>query len=406
MADNNNSTTRFLIIGAVVVVLIIGIIYFMKGKSSDGDKSGNSKDIMSETSDPTKGEGQIGDGTSISDEGADGSKVGVTPEFLLEQYREWSQYPPNSRPLSNYNYDLIEPFFVQESPIVMVDTPTSKEDNGYKCHLQPKTWAVIGPSAEMFIKLECRDKANTPIPIKIDSARVFKEFDGIKTSTVSPDYNDDGRDGDETAKDNIYTFKWRPMKQDWGQMLLEADIQYGQGKKATLTSSFFSSPGKPAEAGNIFRETIVEGSLVIHATISVIKPGTYHIEANLKEAADGNFISFATFDGSLKSGTQEVELLFFGKILNDKGYDGPYILTDVRGHRVNLAIDPSWHEQGEEGLKKMLAAKTTEPDKEMIVPFKEEYKTKPYKFTQFSKKAYNSTDKENRVRELQSMVKK
>jgi len=93
-----------------VVVLIIGIIYFMKGKSSDADKSGNSKDIMSETSDPTKGEGQIGDGTSISDEGADGSKVGVTPEFLLEQYREWSQYPPNSRPLSNYNYDLIEPF--------------------------------------------------------------------------------------------------------------------------------------------------------------------------------------------------------------------------------------------------------------------------------------------------------
>jgi hypothetical protein len=403
---NSNSNNKFLLIVAVFLVLVVALVFYMRGKSSDQSKNPNSKDIMAETSDPTKGEGTIGDDATLSEGGGDGTKDGITPEFLLEQYTEWSQYPPNSRPLSNYNYDLIEPFFVQESPIIMADSPNSKEENGYKCHLQPKTWAVIGPSAEMLIKLECRDKTNIPIPVKVDSARVFKEFDGQKTSTVSPDYNDDGRDGDETAKDNIYTFKWRPMKQDWGQMLIEVDIQYGQGKKGTITSSFFSSPGKPAEAGNVFREIVADGSLVVHATISVIKPGNYHIEANLKEAADGNFISFATFDGSLKSGTQEVELLFFGKIINDKGYDGPYILTDVRGHRVNLAIDPSWHEQGEEGLKKMLAAKTTEPDKELILPFTDEYKTKPYKFTQFSKKAFSSTDKDNRIRELQSMVRK
>jgi hypothetical protein len=405
MANENNSTTRLIIIGVVVVALIGGAIYFMKGKS-ESENGASKVDKMSDTSDPTKG-GELEDGTSVSEGGTgDPSKDGITPEFLLEQFKEWAQYPPNSRPLTNYNYDLIQPFFVQESPLVMVDDPKAKEDNGYKCHLQPKTWAVIGPSSEMFIKLECRDKSNVTTPIKIDDVRVFKEFDGQRTSTVRADYNDDGRDGDDTAKDNIFTFKWRPMKQDWGQMILEADIQYGQGKKATVTSSFFSSPGKPAEAGNVFRDSIVEGSLVVHANIIVIKPGTYHIEANLKEANDGNFIAFATFDGSLKSGSQEIELLYFGKILQDKGYDGPYIVTDVRGHRVNLAVDPSWHEQGEEGLKKMLAAKTTEPDKELIVPFTEEYKTKPYKYSQFSKKAYNSQDKENRIKELESMVKK
>jgi len=405
MANDSNSSTRLILIGVVLIALIGGAIYFMRGKS-DSSKGDSGTDIMSKTQDPTKEDGQISDGTSVSGEAGDGGKDGITPEYLLQQYKEWSEYPPNSRPITNNNHDIVQPFFVQESPIVMVDSPKSKDENGYKCHLQPKTWAVVGPSAEMFIKLECRDKNNSTIPVKVDDVRVFKEFDGQKTSTVRADYNDDGRDGDEVAKDNIITFKWRPMKQDWGQMLLEADIQYGQGKKATVTSSFFSSPGKPAEVGNVFRDSIVEGSLVIHTTINVLKAGNYHIEGNLKEEKDGNFLAFATFDGSLKSGSQEIELLFFGKILNTKGLDGPYILTDIRGHRVNLAVDPSWHEQGEEGLKKMLAAKTTEPDKEMIIPFTEEYKTKPYKSSQFSIKSFSSTDKDNRIRELESLVKK
>lgn len=403
---NEKKSNQWILIG-LAIVLIAGVAYFVLRGNATSDKSGSKRDVMSETSDPTRRDSTLEDGTRVSGDGSvDGSGDGVSPVFLLEQYKEWSQYPPNSRPLSNYNYDLTQPFFVQESPIVMVDTPTSKEGNNYKCHLQPKSWAVIGPGSEMIIRLECRDANNKPTPIKIDDVRVFREFDGQRVSTVKADYNDDGRDGDETAKDNIITFNWRPMKQDWGQMMLEADIQYGGGKKATVTSSFFSSPGKPAEVGNIFRDTIFEGSLVVHATINVYTPGNYVIEANLKEANDGNFIGYSMFNGYLKSGTQEVELLFFGKVLYDKGYDGPYLVTDVRGHRVNLAIDPSWHEQGEEGLKKMLAAKTTEPDKELIIPYRDEFKTKTYKTSQFSKSPFNSADKENRIKELEALAKK
>lgn len=403
---NEKKSNQWILIG-VAVVLILGVAYYFLGGKASSDKSGSKKDMMSETSDPTKGDSTLEDGTRVSGDGnSDGTDGGISPQFLLEQYREWAQYPPNSRPLSNYNYDLTQPFYVQESPLVMVDAPTAQKGNDYKCHLQPKNWAAIGPSSEMIIRLECRDDKNATIPVKVSDVRVFKEFDGQRTSTVRADYNDDGRDGDETAKDNIITFNWKPMKQDWGQMMLEADIQYGNNKKATVTSSFYSSPGKPAEVTNVFRESLSDGSLVVHATLSVYTPGNYLIEANLKEAADGNFIAFSTFNGYLKSGTQEVELLFFGKILYDKGYDGPYIVTDVRGHRVNLAIDPSWHEQGEEGLKKMLAAKTTEPDKELVIPFRDEYKTKAYKTSQFSKNPFNSVDKENRIKELEALAKK
>ena len=79
-------------------------------------------------------------------------------------------------------------------------------------------------------------------------------------------------------------------------------------------------------------------------------------------------------------------------------------MTNVRGYRVNLPIDPKWYDEGEEGLKKIQAAKTTEPDKELIIPFKEEYKTKVYQASAFSKKAWESDDKNKRIQELQQLA--
>lgn len=84
------------------------------------------------------------------------------------------------------------------------------------------------------------------------------------------EHNDNGIDVDEVAKDNIITFKWKPTKNYWGQMTLEADIVHGkENKKATVSSKFFSSPGKLAKFTGNFREAIVEGSLVFYATIQV-----------------------------------------------------------------------------------------------------------------------------------------
>jgi hypothetical protein len=400
----NNSNSKWIIVATIVIAIGIGFFFF--SKNDKNSKKSKNDDQMSQTSDPTKNN-SYSDGTRVSEDGESGvDGVGASPEFLIEQYLEWAQYPPNSRPISNFHYDIVQPFFVQESPIVMADTPTTKEANGFKCHLQPKTWAAIGINAEMLITLECRNKDNQTIPIKINDSKVFREFEGQKFSSVRADYNDDGRDGDEVAKDNITTFKWRSMKNDWGQMSLEADIEYGDNKKATLTSTFFSSPSKPAEATNVYRETIQDGSLVVYSTINVYKAGNYHFEANLKEEQSGNYIAYATFDGPLKSGAQEVEFLFFGKVLRDKGYDGPYLISDIRGHRVNLAIDPAWLDQGEEGLKKIQAAKTTEPDKELVLPLKEELKTNKYNVSQFSNKSFNSSEKEARLNELKELAKK
>ncbi len=387
-----------------LIVVAVGLYFILQPSGKKSAKSGNNS--MTKTSDPTKpGATTMEDGnTTTSDGQSAGNDYGVTPKFLMDQYQEWAQYPPNSRPISNLNEDIIFPFKLDIDALTLVDSPEDKTGNGYRCHLQPKNWSVIGENADMIIKLECRDSSGSLTKVNVLNATVFKEFDNQKTPTHSIDFNDDGRDGDETAKDGIITFKWKPLKNDWGQMSLEVNIGYGQNKKAKLTTAFFSSPRKPAEFTNSFREGNVNGSLVIYATINVYKSGNYHLEANLKEAKEGIYLAYATFDGSLKQGSNEVEFLFYGKILRDKGYDGPYILTNARGHRVNLAVDPEWFSQGEEGLKKIQAAKTTEPDKEMVIPFTEEYKTKTFDSSKFSKKPWESEDKTKRLQELEQLA--
>jgi hypothetical protein len=395
---------KILILIGGVLALAIGLFFVI---SPGGKKSSKTKtDKMSQTSDPTLGgKEEINDTNSSTETNPSENNYGVTGKFLLEQYQEWAQYPPNSRPISSANLDIVYPFKLDIDALTLVDSPTDKTGNGYKCLLQPKTWAVIGQNNDMLIKLECRDSSYSLTKVSVLNATVFKEFEDQKTPTHSPDFNDDGRDGDEVAKDGIITFRWRPLKNDWGQMSLETNITYGTNKKAKLTTSFFSSPNKPAEFSNSFRESInSNGSLVIYATINVYRAGNYHLEANLKEAKEGNYLAFATYDGQLKQGTNEVEFLFFGKILRDKGYDGPYILTNARGHRVNLPIDPAWYDQGEEGLKKIQAAKTTEPDKELVIPFTEEFKTKAYTASQFSKKPWESEDKTRRIKELEEFA--
>lgn len=394
-----------LIIGAAVIIGIAVMVFKGGGISK---APGKKKDMMSQSSDPTQSGTDINDGTRVS---GDGTNIGtvdgaITPEFLLEQYKEWAQYPPHSRPMSNLNYDLVFPYKIELASLPMADSATEKEPNGFRCLVQPKTWAVIGES-EMYVTLECRDSNNQTAPISIlnHTMYLYKEWDGGQVPTHSADFNDDGRDGDENAKDNVITFRWRPMKNDWGQMILEINFTYGkEKKKAKLSANFFSSPNKPAEIANTFRESVVDGSLVVHSNVIVYKAGNYHLEANLKEAAEGNYISYAVFDGPLKQGTNEVDFLFYGKILRDKGYDGPYLVTDVRGHRTNLAIDPEWMNQGEEGLKKIQAAKTTEPDRELVIPYKEEYKTKMYNANSFTNKPWISDDKNRRIQELEEMA--
>ncbi|MCG6139584.1 hypothetical protein EHR01_18990 [Leptospira mtsangambouensis] len=388
---------------AVVILVVIGLIFFLIKDNVGSDQDAREKarqERMASNSDPTQGDDSSGSGSDGSGGVPDD---GATPEYILEKYLEWAEYPPFSRPMSILNHDLAFPFIIETSPDYSID-PKTNEATGYVCLFQPKTWAVIGNKDMMYVTLECRDKARNRVKVSIDSHQVFKEWEGQRYGVVSASVNDNGTDGDQTRGDNIFTFSWKPQKADWGQMSLVAEITYGpENLKTTLTSSFFSSPSIPAEFNGVFSDSLQDGSLIVRAVVNVYRKGKYHLEANLKDEKNGEYIAYAVYDGDLVSGSNEVEFTFFGKILRDKDLDGPYLATSFRGHRVNLPIDPEWFNQGAEGLRKIQAAKTTEPDRELVVPYKDEYKTKYYKVESFSNAAWDSADKQNRIRQIKAL---
>lgn len=404
MTENTKKYLLFSGIGIIVLLLAMWVLDKDGPNPFSTETKEEYAERMSRSSDPTSGDGS-GNGEDGSDgSNFDASEDGVSAGVLLETYKEWAQYPPYSRPMSILNHDLAFPFIVENSPSYLFDTPESKEPNGYVCLFQPRAWAVIGTDDKMHVTLECRDSDRKRVKLSIDKHQVFREFEGKRFGAVSADVNDNGQNGDESAGDGIFTFEWKPLKGDWGDMSLVADITYGPGKKTQVTASFFSSPSVAARFTGNFTEQVDEGSLVVKAVLNVFTKGKYHLEANIKDKRNGEYIAYATFDGTLNSGTQEVKFIFFGKILRDKGLDGPYIATDFRGHRVNLPIDPDWFSQGAEGLKKIQAARTTEPDRELVFPFKEGYETRKYEVETFSKNAWSAQEKTDRIKQLEILA--
>ncbi|EPG65142.1 hypothetical protein [Leptospira wolffii] len=395
----------------ISIILVLGmgiglIVYLLKGEA---DEQGW---FLSEEEKRERAE-WMAKGSPPGSGGAPGSDPdflqnvddAVPPEKILKDYLEWSEYPPISRPLTRYNEDLLNPYFIPLAPIPMVDKPQDTKPNGYSCKLQPLQWAAIGVREPIHITLECFDSRYEKAPLDVRNVRLWKEFDGVKYTALPPDGNDKGLDGDAKAKDNVYTFEWRPTYKDWGDMFFEVEFVYGKEKKqGKLLSSFFSSPYQPAEWSGYFLDLPKEGSLTVKAGVNVFKAGSYHLEANLVNASNGEPIAWATFDGKLNGGRQEVDFLFYGKLIKESGFEGPYALTQLRGYRVNLAVDPDWFGQGEEGMRKILAAKTTEPDKELLAPHKENYTTKSYDLNNFSSKAWEAPEKDQKVKQLQDMA--
>ncbi|TGK12160.1 hypothetical protein EHO60_07800 [Leptospira fletcheri] len=350
--------------------------------------------------------GKFSSGSSHSDSGSlQQLDESIPQEKILKDYLEWSEYPPNSRPLTKYNADLLDPYFIPLAPIPMADKPTDKKPNEYSCKLQPLQWAAIGMKDPVYITLECFDNKFQRVPIDVRDVKLWREFDGHKFGAVSPEGNDHGTDGDAKAKDNLFTFQWRPGIKDWGDMYLEVQFIYGKEKKeGKLLTSFFSSPNQPAEWNGYFSDDPNEGSLSVRASLNVFRAGTYHLEGNLVHAASGEPIAWASFDGKLGAGRQDVEFLFYGKLIRESGFDGPYALTQLRGHRVNLPVDPEWFGQGQEGMRKILAARTTEPDKELVAPYREKYTTRTYDSNTFSYKAWQSPEKDQQTKQLREKL--
>jgi hypothetical protein len=166
-----------------------------------------------------------------------------------------------------------------------------------------------------------------------------------------------------------------------------------------LTSSF-SSPVAPAHFTGRVYEELKEGSLILSVELEVRIAGRYRVLGNLKGPEGA--IAYSKEEIRLEPGTRLVPLQFYGKILRDNALDGPYTLVDVRGHRMNLFLDPEEVAHGGPELdRKLQNWKVTEPEVQAIPHNDFVFKTDSYRFTDFTEEEYQSDEKAQRIRYLE-----
>lgn len=347
--------------------------------------------------------------------------VDMDPNQQLAFYKEWAKYPPYSRPLSPAQKDLLEPNNAEEPALPVVAeqaegcpedpksrTPCAKPPrlSDISCSLSMDKRLSVGVQDQRLF-IECHRTVEDRIErLPLDITQVVVVNQTNKDRLPSPIFQgDDGSNGDAAANDRIYTVVVRPRPKDWGWINVGVNVAV-QNHSHTMTTAWFSSPHNVAEFKEGQTDSIKDGHLQVTVPVLIHKAGYYLFQANLLEQG-GEQTPIATSDwkGSLEPGLHSIPMIFFGKIINDSEINGPYVMRNLRGHRLNLPVVPgqlsAMMRQG--GIPKDI--KQNEPEFEYLRPGNE-HVTRYYSSRDFSDDEWTSPEKDDRIRFLREMAQK
>ena len=384
--------TRLIIVATLCVAVVVLLLFFVgRFRTSEQAKANAAqRQRISRFDDPTL---EITELAKNSD---------VPYSRVLADFREWAQYPQDSRPLNPEDIDQLrfEKIELPLTPMPIIENEKPKEPE-HACVLQAESHTAY-EDTQHETQLRCQNlKTGKFVLPDVKGVKLTRTAGTGTFNSPPPDIvkNDSG------AMASV-SFFFRPRSQDWGDMELTVDFSLPERglMPHQLKTHFFSSPQAPAKFTGKFRDRLDTGSLVIAVEIQVRLPGSYRIEGNLM-SDDGQPLAHARADARLAGGSTWVDLQFFGKIIRDKRIPGPYKLTSVRGQQMNLPINPDDLTLPPEQVARILAAtEQTEPPKRAMLPWLGEFKTERYAVSQFSDAEYDSEFKRERLAELERLA--
>lgn len=236
----------------------------------------------------------------------------------VEDYRNRAQYPRFSQPLQQGEDPILRDR--QISPV------TARGPSG-----EDPTLTVFPEQ----IAFESPDPILLYAYLSIGDERVAARaiVGSIMTESLQPlvdlTYGDEGGAGDAVAADRVYTALFQPEP---GQMsalsesfLVRVSAFPEEGEEIRAATSFqYSNPD--AQLTGSYRDRLEDGSLVVEAEIEVRNPGRFHLEGTLYGTDGREPIVWAQDAADLAPGRHWLRLTFFGRILNQRAIDGPYLL--------------------------------------------------------------------------------
>lgn len=284
----------------------------------------------------------------------------------LAVYKDFTKYPPDSRPLSTSNWDLLHPWSADSSSLPMVPQRIMRQVDALRASGVPEeeAWRSVGvpPVLHRYqfdlnktILAGTQDELKaqltiTPAQGPAESLDAPVRIHVIKAELIgdevfgSPHLGSVAFTCDTAAA--VCAFHWKvpsAEKQFWGvvELVVTATLQ-GQADEFVMRQTFYSSPMIAGKFTGQFQEKIENGSLVIDAGVSVEKRMACFVSANLysadREIPTHHAERRMIVDPSMKT----IAFTFFGKIFRDQGHEGAFRLQDLKAQCENLAYPPEW----------------------------------------------------------------
>ena len=212
---------KIILSGVAIMALLIVLLVYMSRPLGGPDGLSREDEIVRQHTDPTQEYQQTGDSESM----IDGADTHVSYEQVLQDYRHWAQYPPDSRPLQANYPDQIEHHWIllEPRPMPIFTSDGQAKEPRHNCLLQPLNHTVF-EGQQMDITLQCRaiaeeGAASPAVPIDIKNIRLIRYVDEKEFNTEQP------RLTAGTAEDEYtYRLAYAPRKDDWGDMELTVDF--------------------------------------------------------------------------------------------------------------------------------------------------------------------------------------
>ena len=239
-----------------------------------------------------------------------------------DDYRARAQYPPWSHPFNEEGEDpILRDRLV--SPVIAAG-PEGEEPT---LVVFPDQVSFEAPDAVLLYAYLSVNQARVPAAA-ISGAITSEDLQPLAALT----YTDAGSGGDRVAGDYVYTARFEPGP-DFAPELSESFLvrvvaETTDGAQRIAATSFLYSRPHARLTGS-YRDSIVDGSLVIEAEVEVDRPGRFHLEGTLYSQDGRQGIGEAHTAGELAPGRQWMRLTFFGRIINQSQIDGPYLLRFV-----------------------------------------------------------------------------
>jgi hypothetical protein len=247
----------------------------------------------------------------------------------IKNFKELNRYPTSSRRLTFDSADLLNPNRRYENRQALPDSEANAD----------RQWEVLFTADRYFVR------GLDPLRVSLELWREGREVVPRGVFMTASRLGAHDRVEIPVQKNGAGLSASLVAEEHWpgyvGQISVEARFSAaGLAEQTGSLPFYFTSLERvPAEFTGEFSDRLLNGDLVVDVGLRVDRAGSYRVEGNLFDLA-GNPVAWAAFEGDLATGQQAPALKFYGLVFHDAGLSGPFLLQQVRGHRLRPGDSP------------------------------------------------------------------